>query len=221
VEDEKKMAALLQQALEEQKCSVQVAHTGPEGLRIARGSPVDVITLDVLLPGMDGFTLAHELRRSQVLSPILFLTARDAKIDVVRGFDAGGDDYLTKPFSFIELLARLRALVRRRPELPAQEVRVADLVLNPASQEVARSGMPIELSKTEYLLLEALMRNSGRVLQRKVLFDAVWGAGHTVENNTLDVYVRLLRRKIDQGHSTRLIKTVRGFGYRMESQPSL
>jgi two-component system OmpR family response regulator len=213
VEDEWKMAQLLRRALEEQRFSVQVACSGDEGLRIAQESAFDVITLDVMLPGIDGFEVVRELRRARVFSPILFLTARDSKTDLVQGLDLGGDDYITKPFSLIELFARLRALTRRKTEVPPQFLTVAELVLDCSTQEVTRAGRRIELSRTEYSLLEVLMRNEGRVLRRQALFDAVWGAGHFVENNTLDAFIRLLRKKIDHNYANALIRTVRGFGY--------
>jgi DNA-binding response OmpR family regulator len=214
------MATLLKRALEEQQCSVQLSSNGPDGLQVARSFPFDVITLDVMLPGMDGFEVARELRRCGIATPILFLTARDSKVDIALGLDLGGDDYLTKPFSFIELLARLRALARRKVEVPSDKLRVADLVLDTATREVTRGGRPIELSRTEYLLLEIFMRNTGHVLMRQALFSAVWGTDHSVVNNTLDVFIRLLRRKIDDGYSTKLIQTIRGFGYLMdERQP--
>jgi len=218
VEDECKMANLLQRALEEQRCAVHVAYDGHDGLRMAQEFSFDVITLDVMLPGMDGFQIACELRQMQIMSPILFLTARDSKVDVVRGLELGGDDYLTKPFSFIELLARIRALARRRRCPPENQLQVGDLVLDCLSQEVTRSGRRIELSRTEYVLLECLMRNTGRALSRHALFDAVWGPQRRVEDNTLDVFIRLLRKKVDHGHQVELIQTVRGFGYRMTRQ---
>ncbi len=213
VEDEWKMAQLLRRALEEQRFSVQVASSGDEGLRVAQESVFDVITLDVMLPGIDGFEVVRELRKARVFSPILFLTARDSKADLVQGLDLGGDDYITKPFSLIELFARLRALSRRKIEVLPQLLKVSDLVLDCSAREVTRAGKRIELSRTEYLLLEVLMRNEGRVLRRQALFDAVWGAGHFVENNTLDAFIRLLRKKVDHDSSSTLIRTVRGFGY--------
>ena len=215
IEDELKMADLLKRALQEQQCSVQTARTGADGLRLALTSLFDVITLDIMLPGMDGIEVARELRRLKVSSPILFLTARDSKVDVVRGLDVGGDDYLTKPFSFLELLARLRALARRRVEVPSSQLQVDDLILDAAKLRVARGGNSLELSRTEFLLLEVLMRNVGRVVLRQTLFDAVWGTGHAVGNNTLDAFIRLLRQKVDRGRSTRMIHTVRGFGYQI------
>jgi DNA-binding response OmpR family regulator len=209
------MADLLRLVLVERQCAVQVARTGPDGLRMARESLFDVITLDIMLPGMDGLEVARELRLSQVFVPILFLTARDSKADVVLGLDLGGDDYLTKPFSVVELLARLRALARRKPTLPAEILEVDDLILDCATQEVTRGGRTIELSRTEYVLLEVLMRNAGRVQSRQSLFGAVWGQHRHVGNNTLDAFIRLLRKKVDERDSAHLIHTVRGFGYRM------
>lgn len=215
VEDEKKMAMLLKHALEEQSCVVNLAHSGREGYRLAREFPFDVLVLDVMLPDMDGFEITRELRRAQVSTPILFLTARDAELDMVLGLELGGDDYLTKPFSFVQLLARLRALARRPHTLQSEELQLADLVFNVHSHEVTRRGMRIDLSRTEYLLLEFLMRNANRAISRQSLLQAVWGFGHTVENNTLDAFIRLLRKKIDCGCTERLLHTVRGFGYRL------
>lgn len=215
IEDEKKMAALLKSALEEQSCSVSIAHAGREGYRLALDFPFDVLVLDVMLPEMDGFEIARELRRSNISTPILFLTARDSELDKVLGFELGGDDYLTKPFSFVELLARLRALARRRHLVQSEELQIADLVINVQTHEVSRRGMRIELSRTEYVLLEFLMRNANCAISRQSLLQAVWGFGHAVESNTLDVFIRLLRKKIDCGCAERLLHTVRGYGYRM------
>jgi DNA-binding response OmpR family regulator len=216
VEDERNMADLLRRVLVERQCAVQVARTGPDGLRMARESLFDVITMDVMLPGMDGFEVARELRNSHISVPILFLTARDSKTDVVLGLDLGGDDYVTKPFSVVELLARLRALARRKPAAQPETLQVDDLIMDCAAQEVTRGGRSIELSRTEYVLLESLMRHAGCVQSRQSLFDAVWGPRRRVGNNTLDAFIRLLRKKIDEGDSARLIRTVRGFGYRMD-----
>lgn len=215
VEDEKKMAALLRTALEEQSCAVNVAHSGIQGYQLAREFPFDVLVLDVMLPDMDGFEITRELRRAQISTPILYLTARDAELDMVLGFELGGDDYLTKPFSFVELLARLRALARRRHVVLSEQLQIADLVVNLKTHEVSRRGTRIELSRTEYLLLEFMMRNANRAISRQSLLQAVWGFGHAVESNTLDVFIRLLRKKIEDGFSERLLHTVRGFGYRM------
>ena len=215
VEDEEKMAALLQRALEEQSCAVKIAHSGLQGYQLALDFPFDVLVLDVMLPDMDGFEMARKLRVAQISTSILFLTARDTELDIVFGLEVGGDDYMTKPFSFVELLARLRALARRRHVVQSEELQIADLVIDVQTHEVSRRGMRIELSRTEYLLLEFLMRNANRALSRQSLLQAVWGFGHAVESNTLDVFIRLLRKKIDCGGTERLLHTVRGFGYRM------
>jgi DNA-binding response OmpR family regulator len=214
-EDERKMAKLLRKALEEQRHSVMVAENGREALDLALNYPFDVLALDVMLPEMDGFEVARKLRAENNRVPILFLTARDAKADLVRGLDLGGDDYLTKPFSFAELFARLRSLARRGPASMPPELSIAGLVLNPATHEVTRHGQRISLTRTEYQLLEFLMRHADRVLVRDVLIEAVWGLGATVETNTLDAFIKTVRKKIDNGHAVKLIHTVRGFGYRL------
>jgi DNA-binding response OmpR family regulator len=214
-EDERKMAKLLRNALEEQRHSVMVAENGTEALDLALNYLFDVLVLDVMLPEIDGFEVARKLRVEDNRVPILFLTARDAKADLVRGLDLGGDDYLTKPFSFEELFARLRSLARRGPASMPPELSVAGLVLNPATHEVSRDGRRIVLTRTEYQLLEFLMRHVDRVLVRDVLIEAVWGPGATVETNTLDAFIKTVRKKIDNGHAVKLIHTVRGFGYRL------
>jgi two-component system response regulator MprA len=213
IEDERKMAALLQKALEEDRHSVLVAHTGSDGLELALTYPFDAVVLDVMLPEMNGFEVARRMRDENNRTPILFLTARDTEADLVRGLDVGADDYLTKPFSFIELFARLRAIARRGVNSLPPQLHVADLVLNPATHEVSRGERPIALTRTEYQLLEFLMRHPERVLVRDVLIDAVWGPGATVEDNTLDVFIKTLRQKVDGNAPLRLIHTVRGFGY--------
>ena len=214
-EDERKMAKLLKNALEEQRHSVMVAENGREAFDLALNYLFDVLVLDVMLPEVDGFEVARKLRVENNRVPILFLTARDAKADLVRGLDLGGDDYLTKPFSFEELFARLRSLARRGPASMPPELSIAGLVLNPATHEVSRDGRRISLTRTEYQLLEFLMRHVDRVLVRDVLIEAVWGLGATVETNTLDAFIKTVRKKIDNGHVVKLIHTVRGFGYRL------
>lgn len=214
-EDERKLAKLLRKALEEQRHSVMVAEDGKEALDLALSYPFDVLVLDVMLPEIDGFEVARKLRTENRRVPILFLTARDAKADLVRGLDLGGDDYLTKPFSFAELFARLRSLARRGPASMLPELRVSGLVLNPATHIVSRDGRLISLTRTEYQLLEFLMRHVDRVLVREVLIEAVWGLGATVETNTVDAFIKTVRKKIDNGHAVKLIHTVRGFGYRL------
>ena len=213
VEDEKKMAELLKQGLEEEAHAVTVVFNGTDALQIARTYDFDVMVLDVMLPGVDGFEVARRLRKENNRVPILMLTARDAVQDRVKGLDFGADDYLNKPFSFVEFLARVRAVSRRGPVSQPTRLRIADLTLDPSSHEVFRGNKPVPLTKTEYSLLEFLLRNAGRVLPRSRIIEAVWGLGESVENNTLDAFVRLLRNKIDAGHRVKLIHTARGFGY--------
>lgn len=214
VEDERKMAALLERGLIAEGHSVVVAHAGREGLEVALAGRFDVIVLDVLLPEIDGFEIARRLRAQKNQTPILMLTARDAPSDKVRGLDGGADDYLIKPFLFAELLARLRAVSRRGPIPRAPLLRVADLVLNPATHEVSRNGRPIVLTRTEFSLLELLMRNAGRVMTREMILDAIW-MSEPVESSNLNAFISLLRQKVDRGHRVTLIQTVRGTGYRI------
>lgn len=213
VEDEKRLAELLRRGLTEEGHSVIVSGDGREALEIALSHAFDVILLDVMLPGLDGLTVARRLRQAHNQTPILMLTARDSTPDIVAGLDVGADDYLTKPFSFEVLLARLRAVGRRGPVSQPVSLQVADLVLNPATHDVTRSGQPIHLTKTEYNLLELLMRRAGRVLTRDTILETVWGFDADVEENTLEAFVRLLRSKVDQGHQRKLIHTIRGVGY--------
>jgi len=213
VEDDRKLAHQLKKGMEEQGHCVAVASDGTEGLEAAKHGNFDVLVLDVMLPGLDGFSIVRRLRGAKNATPILLLTARDAADDVVTGLDAGADDYLTKPFSFKILLARLRALSRRKNVEPSTKLRVSDLLLDPASREVKRSGSVLALTRTEFVILETLMRNSGRVLTRSRVIEAVWGDDRDIENNTLDVFMRQLRAKIDVPGSQKLIHTIRGVGY--------
>jgi DNA-binding response OmpR family regulator len=167
---------------------------------------------------MDGFSIVQKLRALHVSTPILLLTAKDTPEDVVRGLDVGADDYLTKPFSFKVLVARLRALARRKTVEPLQLLSIADLVLNPATQQVKRAGTPIPLTRTEFLMLDALLRNANRVITRSRLIATVWGLERDVENNTLDVYIRMLRAKIDSPGKRKLIHTIRGVGYALQEE---
>lgn len=217
IEDDRKMAAILQEALEKEFHRTVVAFDGNEGLDVARSHPFEAIILDAMLPGIDGFRVARSLRESRVSTPIVMLTARDATSDVVKGLDSGVDDYLTKPFAFAELFARLRA-ISRRPATPASLLlEVEDLTLDPVTHAASRSGRTISLTRTEFLILEFMMRNPRSVLRRDNIIDAVWGYEDTIENNTLDVFMKQLRSKIDQGHPVKLIQTVRGFGFRMSA----
>lgn len=213
VEDEKNMAELLKKGLEEENHRVSLAFNGPEALELADLCEFDVMVLDVMLPGLDGFEVARRLRRSKNHTPILMLTARDAIPDIAKGLDLGADDYLTKPFSFVELLARLRSVARRGTAPRPALLRIADLTLDPASRRVSRNGQEIRLTPTEYRLLEFLMRRSGRVASRQAIVEAVWGFDEDIEENTLDAFVRLLRSKVDRDFKPKLIHTVRGVGY--------
>ena len=214
VEDEQRMAELLEQALHEEGHQVVLARNGREGFEIARYSPFDVIVLDVMLPGMDGLAVARKLRDGGNQTPVLMLTARDAPADIVNGLNSGADDYLTKPFPLEILLARLRA-VSRRGAIPRPTcLQVADVRLDPASRQVTRGGEALNLTPREYRLIELLMRNPGRAISRETILESVWGFGSDVTENTLEVFVRLLRLKVDT-RGPKLIHTIRGFGYMM------
>jgi DNA-binding response OmpR family regulator len=215
VEDDRKMAVILREALERQMHRVLCVFTGTEGLETAKDHSFEAILLDAMLPGMDGFSVAKALRGAGIATPILMLTAKDAKADVVMGLDSGVDDYLTKPFVFQELFARLRAISRRQPTPTALLFRVDDLQLDPRTHAASRANRPIVLTRTEFLILEFMMRHPSSVLRREEIINAVWGYEETVENNTLDVFVKQLRAKIDGGYERKLIQTVRGFGYRL------
>jgi DNA-binding response OmpR family regulator len=215
VEDDPKVAMVLRDALERRSHRIVLAATGTDGLEIAKHHSFESIILDAMLPGMDGFTVARSLRNSSISTPILMLTARDATRDVVHGLDSGVDDYLTKPFAFEELFARLRALSRRTASSASLSYRFEDLELDPQTHAASRRGKPIRLTRTEFLLLEFMMRNPHVVLRREAIINAVWGYERTVENNTLDAFMKQLRSKIDSGFEHRLIHTVRGFGYKL------
>lgn len=217
VEDEREMAQLLKVGLEEENHIVSLAFDGISGLELARTCDFDVIILDVMLPKLDGFEIARRLRAKGNRTPILMLTARDTVPDVVKGLDLGADDYLTKPFSFAVLLARLRAASRRQYGQPTSLLRVADLVLNRATMEVFRAKRQISLTATEFRLLEFLMRRPGTVVSRNAIVEAVWGFDQEVNDNTVDAFIRLVRRKVDDPHDEKLIRTVRGVGYAMRA----
>jgi len=218
VEDDASVARFLKQALTEAGYTVEVEEDGVEGLHTARSMPFDVMLLDVMLPGIDGFEVCRRLRAAQVMTPVLIITARDTLEDKLAGLDGGADDYIVKPFQVAELLARVRALLRRGSSSPAV-LQVADLMLNPATRHIARNGQSISLSGTEYTLLEYLMRNAGRVLTRTMILDHVWEYDFEGNDNVLDVYIGYLRRKIDKGHAQPLLHTVRGVGFKLESLP--
>jgi two-component system OmpR family response regulator len=215
VEDSVKMAAALKRGLEEEGYAVDVARTGEDGLWMGVENPNDVIILDVRLPDMDGFEVCRLLRQRGQWAPVIMLTARDGIPDRVRGLDAGADDYLTKPFSFSELVARTRALLRRGArERPAQ-LTAGDLTLDPATRTVRRGEVAIDLSAKEFALLEYFMRHPGEVLSRTRLIEHVWDFAYDSGSNIVDVYVRYLREKIDRPFGLRSLQTVRGSGYRL------
>lgn len=220
VEDEVKMAGLLRRGLLEEGHAVDVATTGGEALVRAGATEYDAILLDVMLPGGDGFQVCRQLRRQGVWSPVLMLTARDGVEDRVAGLDTGADDYLTKPFSFAELLARLRALARRGAvERPAL-LEVGDLRLNPATRQVWRGDIEVQLSVKEFALLETFMRRPGQVLSRFDLLEHAWDYAYENRSNVVDVYVRYLREKIDRPFERASLETVRGVGYRLRKEDS-
>jgi DNA-binding response OmpR family regulator len=196
---------------------VDLAEDGTTALDMASSFDFDLILLDILLPGVDGFTVCRRLRENQVKTPILMLTALDAVDNRVRGLDSGADDYLIKPFAFAELLARIRALSRREPGLAYPLLEIEDLVVDPTSRQVTRAGRAIELTAKEYALLEYFIRNPGRVLTREMITDRLWSFDSASFTNVIDVYVGRLRRKIDDGHNVKLIQTVRGVGYKIEA----
>jgi two-component system OmpR family response regulator len=215
VEDKVKLAAILARGLHKEGLSADVATTGEEALWMAASTPYDAVILDVMLPGIDGFETCRRLRADQVWAPILMLTARESIDDRVAGLDSGADDYLTKPFSLRELLARLRALIRRGAAERPTVLSVADLRLDPASRRVWRGDEEIVLSRKEFALLEALMRRSGQVLSRLDLLEAAWDQSYENRSNIVDAYVRRLRGKIDRPFRADTLETVRGAGYRL------
>jgi DNA-binding response OmpR family regulator len=217
-EDERKVASFIRQGLEEEGHAVEVAGDGESALVLAaHGPPFDLVVLDVMLPKRDGFSVLRALRAAKVATPVLMLTARDSVADKVTGLDAGADDYLAKPFAFEELLARVRALLRRRGEQRAAVLTVADLTLDPRRREAMRGTRRLALTTREYALLEYFMSNEGRVLTRPMLAEHVWGLDFDPESNVVDVYVGYLRRKVDAPGERRLLQTVRGAGYTLRA----
>jgi heavy metal response regulator len=218
VEDEKKVASFIRQGLAEEGYAVDVALDGEEGLRMALEGLHDLIILDIALPKMDGLQVLKRLRQQEVKRPVLLLTVRATIEDKVLGLDAGADDYLTKPFAFQELLARVRALLRRRAETEPALFQIADLILDPARRATSRRGRKIDLTSKEFALLEYFMRNPGRVLTRTMIIEHVWNYDFDTMSNVIDVYVNYLRKKIDSGHEPKLIHTVRGVGYVLKAE---
>ncbi len=220
VEDEIKLGNILYQGLKEHGMTVDVARDGAKGLDLAMSTTYDAIILDVMLPAKNGFEVLEELRTAGAKTPVLMLTARSGVEDRVRGLDLGADDYLSKPFAFKELLARLRAITRRPSVEPQTTLQVGDLELNPQQREVRRAGQSIELTAREFALLELLMRRKETVLTRAMILDHVWDSDYDGEggSNVVEVYINYLRRKIDQPFPTKLIHTVRGTGYILQEK---
>jgi len=216
IEDEKKVSNFLRQALEEEQYAVDQAFDGEEGLALAEAYEYDLVILDLMIPKKPGIHVLQNLRKQGAKTPILILTAKDAVRDKVQVLDAGGDDYLTKPFSIEEFLARVRVLLRCGKVYPDGILRIADLTLNPLTREVCRGQRKIDLTNKEYALLEYFMRNAGRVLTRSMITEHVWNIDFDTETNVIDVYITYLRNKIDKSEAPRLIHTIRGVGYMLK-----
>ncbi len=216
IEDEKEFAQSLEKLLKLNHYLVDLAYNGERGLKLLEKKSYDLIILDIMLPRMDGFEVAKKIRQNRVSSPIIMLTARDEVDDRVKGLNSGADDYLVKPFAFEELLARLRSLTKRKEQpIGPTKFRVADLELNPSNYEVKRAGQLIELNIKEYQLLYYFLGSLGKIVTREELGENIWGKGK-FKSNTIDVHIRYLRQKIDEGHKNKLIKTVRGRGYKLQ-----
>jgi heavy metal response regulator len=213
VEDEKKVSSFIKRGLEEEKYEVETAFDGEDGLKLATEKQFDLIILDWMLPKKDGLTMVKEIRENKIVTPVLMLTAKDSLEDIIAGLDSGSDDYVTKPFAFAELLARVRALLRRSEMDKGAELRFADLRLDPVTHKVWRRDKEIDLTAKEYGLLEYFMRNPNQVLTRTMIADHVWDYTFDTFTNIIDVYVNYLRKKIDRDEEKKLIHTVRGVGY--------
>ena len=213
IEDEKKIASFIKRGLRENNYTVDVALDGDKGFFLAGINPYDLIVLDIMLPGKDGLDICRQLRKKNIGVPIFMLTARDELEDKISGLDSGADDYLTKPFAFEEFLARVRALIRRKDTVKASKLKVADLELDRLRREVRRAGKEINLSSTEYALLEYMMLNSNQVVTRTMISEHVWNEDFDSFSNVINVYVNYLRKKIDAGFDKKLIHSIRGTGY--------
>jgi len=218
VEDEKKVASFIKRGLEEENFTVDMAYDGEEGLYMAETNPYDLILMDLMLPKMDGLAVIKEMRSKGSKIPVLCLTAKDTVEDIVSGLDSGSDDYLTKPFAFAELVARVRALLRRGTQDRGAEIRFADLRLDPVAHKVWRGNKEIDLTAKEYALLEYFMRNPNQILTRTMIAEHVWDYTFDSFTNIIDVYVNYLRKKVDRDYDKKLIHTVRGIGYVLKEE---
>lgn len=216
VEDDRKVGGFLKQGLQEEQYAVDVCRNGSDALHMAEINPYDVIILDIMLPGMDGITVCREMRQKAILTPILMLTAKDEIEDKVTGLSEGADDYLTKPFAFDELLARIRALLRRNQDYKTKELKAGDLEMDPLRRMVTRANKKIDLTGKEYALLEYLLRNRGRTVTPSMILNHVWDIDYVGSSNIVNVYISHLRNKIDKNYDTKLIQTVRGHGFRID-----
>jgi DNA-binding response OmpR family regulator len=216
VEDEKSLADIIKKGLEEEDYSVDVAYNGEDGLFMAENEPSDLIILDIMLPIVDGITILKRIRKAGVRTPVIMLTAKDTLIDKVSGLDSGADDYLTKPFLFEELLARMRALLRRGSDAKTSVIEIGDVTINTATHEVRRKGRAISLSAKEYVLLEFMAVNKNKVLSRTVLTEHVYDYDFDLDSNVIDVFIHRIRNKIDKGFERKLIHTLRGSGYMLK-----
>ncbi len=216
IEDEKKIADFIKRGLKEEGYAADTAYDGQQGHFLATTQDYDLIILDLMLPGIDGLSLCKKLREDKVFSPIIILTAKDSIKDKVSGLDAGADDYLTKPFAFEELLARMRAILRKKDMQAATRLQTADLVLDLITHKVFRAGKEIILTGKEYALLEYFMRNAGAIITRTMISEHVWDINFDTTTNVIDVYVNYLRKKIDQGYKRKLLSTIRGRGYMLK-----
>jgi DNA-binding response OmpR family regulator len=217
VEDERRLAAAVRRGLQAEGFAVDLAHNGNDGLHLAREGGYDAVVLDVMLPGLSGYRVCERLRAEENWVPILILSAKDGEYDQADGLDLGADDYLTKPFSYVVLAARLRALLRRGARRRPAELRAGDLVLDPGSREVRRGESQVELTPREFSLLEYLLRRAGEVVSKTEILEHVWDAADTTDPNAVEVYVGYLRRKVDTPFGRRGLQTVRGVGYRLAS----
>jgi two-component system, OmpR family, copper resistance phosphate regulon response regulator CusR len=217
IEDETKVGSFIKRALEEESYAVDLCEDGAQGLDLALSGSYDLIMIDLMLPSLPGLEVLARLRKEKVQTPVMILTAQSKVDQRVKGLDAGADDYLTKPFAIDELLARVRALLRRGPVESPGILQIDDLMLNPATREVTRGGQRIDLTVKEYALLEYFMRHAGRVLTRPMISDHVWNQDFDTFTNVIDVYVNYLRNKIDRGRARKLIHTIRGSGYMLKA----